>query len=160
MGELEDEDAPIIGNISVKSNKELGSIYAEVKDSESETTLELAVPDLPEEINLDVSLSDDIEVDFSCSRAPSKVILGIDSGDTSNLETEKIGKEIVKNNIGNIFTQSQGAVIFEGSKYGLFDNVFINSAGFGTYLTKDLGLIERKSQLYPDITQSVYVTDR
>ena len=33
-------------------------------------------------------------------------------------ETEKIGKEIVKNNIGNIFTQSQGAVIFEGSKYG------------------------------------------
>ena len=74
-------------------------------------------------------------------------------------ETEKIGKEIVKNNIGNIFTQSQGAVIFEGSKYGLFDNVFINSAGFGTYLTKDLGLIERKSQLYPDITQSVYVTD-
>ena len=88
LGELEDEDAPIIGNISVKSNKELGSIYAEVKDSESETTLELAVPDLPEEINLDVSLSDDIEVDFSCSRAPSKVILGIDSGDTSNLETD------------------------------------------------------------------------
>ena len=30
------------------------------------------MPDLPEEINLDVSLSDDIEVDFSCSRAPSK----------------------------------------------------------------------------------------
>ncbi|EFK97230.1 hypothetical protein LDC_0732, partial [sediment metagenome] len=54
-------------------------------------------------------------------------------------EAEVVGKEIVKENIGNIFIESQGAIIFEGSKYGLFDNVFINNHDFGTYLAKDLG---------------------
>jgi len=61
-------------------------------------------------------------------------------------EAEKVGKKIVKDNIGKIFVESQGAVIFEGSKYGLFDNVFINSQDFGTYLTKDIGLLKIKSE--------------
>lgn len=41
-----------------------------------------------------------------------------------------------------IFKESDGAVIFEGSKHGLHDRVFINSAGFPTYEAKDLALAE------------------
>lgn len=41
-----------------------------------------------------------------------------------------------------IFKESDGAVIFEGSHYGLHDRVFINSAGFPTYEAKDLALAE------------------
>lgn len=73
-------------------------------------------------------------------------------------EAEVIGKEIVKKNIPKIFKQSNGAVIFPGSKYGLFDNVFINSAGFGTYLAKDIGLLKIKFQKF-NFDKSVTVTD-
>ncbi len=73
-------------------------------------------------------------------------------------EAEEIGKKIVLNNVGKIFTKSKGAIIFEGSKYGLFDNVFINSAGFGTYLTKDLGLLKIKFNKF-NFAQSITITD-
>ncbi len=59
-------------------------------------------------------------------------------------ETEVVGKEIVLRNTPGIFEKSDGAVIFRGSNYGLHDDVFINSAGFGTYLAKDVGLISIK----------------
>ena len=42
----------------------------------------------------------------------------------------------------NIFTRSNGAVIFAGSMHGLHDRVFINSEGFPTYEAKDLALAE------------------
>lgn len=74
-------------------------------------------------------------------------------------EAEKVGKKIVKDNIGKIFVESQGAVIFEGSKYGLFDNVFINSQDFGTYLTKDIGLLKIKSEKWGNIDKSLVITD-
>jgi len=73
-------------------------------------------------------------------------------------ECEVVGKQIVKDNTPGVFVESQGAVIFEGSKHGLFDNVFINSAGFGTYLTKDIGLIARKFETY-EFDQSITITD-
>jgi hypothetical protein len=66
----------------------LGSVYALIEESTTGNRLELAVPDVPEKINLDVSLGDDIDVDFSSSSAPSKIILAIDSGNTSGIETE------------------------------------------------------------------------
>ena len=40
------------------------------------------------------------------------------------------------------FKKSQGAIIFEGEKYGLHSRVFVNSAGFPTYEAKDLALAE------------------
>ncbi len=53
------------------------------------------------------------------------------------------GRDIVQEAVvKEIFTQSQGAVIFEGSKYGLHDRVFLNSKGFPTYEAKDLALAE------------------
>ncbi len=74
-------------------------------------------------------------------------------------EAEKVGKEMVKSNTPNIFELSEGAYIFRGSeKCGLFDNVFVNSAGFGTYLAKDLGLLSIKFERF-DFDLSITITD-
>lgn len=73
-------------------------------------------------------------------------------------ESEVAGKEIVQKNTPGVFEESEGAIIFRGSEHGLFDNVFINSAGFGTYLTKDIGLLSLKFQKYT-FDHSVTVTD-
>ncbi|MEO8691724.1 MAG: arginine--tRNA ligase [Candidatus Saccharimonas sp.] len=61
------------------------------------------------------------------------------------------GIEIVKSNTPNVFKQSDGAYIFEGSKYGSFDNVFVARTGRGLYAARDLGLMELKNQqFHPD----------
>ena len=73
--------------------------------------------------------------------------------------TAPIGTELVREHTPEIFTESDGAIIFEGSKHGLFDNVFVNSAGFATYLAKDLGLIKLKLMSYPEIDQYITVAD-
>ncbi|KKP67248.1 MAG: Arginine-tRNA ligase [Candidatus Moranbacteria bacterium GW2011_GWE2_35_164] len=73
-------------------------------------------------------------------------------------ESEEVGKEIVKENIPNIFRESEGAIIFPGSEHGLFDNVFINSQGFGTYLTKDIGLLKIKFDKF-SFDKSITITD-
>ena len=53
------------------------------------------------------------------------------------------GREIVLKNLQKgVFKVSQGAVIFEGEKYGLHSRVFINSEGNPTYEAKDMGLAE------------------
>lgn len=53
------------------------------------------------------------------------------------------GRQIVLKNLKKgIFKVSQGAVIFEGEKYGLHSRVFINSQGNPTYEAKDMGLAE------------------
>jgi arginyl-tRNA synthetase len=70
--------------------------------------------------------------------------------------TFEIGEKIVRENIGKIFEESNGAVIFPGSKYGLHDRVFINSEGLPTYEAKDLGLFQKKWEKYnPDISLTV-----
>lgn len=73
-------------------------------------------------------------------------------------EAEKIGKEVVRENIPAVFEESDGAVIFPGSRYGLFDNVFINSQGFGTYLAKDIGLLKIKFDKFK-FDKSITITD-
>ncbi len=50
------------------------------------------------------------------------------------------GKEIVLENIGDIFEVNQGATIFKGEKYGLHTRVFITSAGTPTYEAKEMAL--------------------
>lgn len=50
-----------------------------------------------------------------------------------------------------VFKKSEGAIIFEGSKYGLHDRVFINSKGYPTYEAKELALAEsRYREYHPD----------
>lgn len=49
------------------------------------------------------------------------------------------GKRIVKENIGKVFEEDNGAVIFPGEKYGLHTRVFITNAGNPTYEGKEMG---------------------
>ncbi|MBU4480309.1 arginine--tRNA ligase [Patescibacteria group bacterium] len=73
-------------------------------------------------------------------------------------EAGEIGKEIVKEKIGEVFEESEGAVVFKGEKYGLHTRVFLNSQGLPTYETKDLGLLKLKFDKYhPD--KSIFITD-
>jgi len=59
-------------------------------------------------------------------------------------ETAELGEEVVLKNLGRIFEKSQGAVIFNGKKYGLHTRVFINQYGNPTYEAKDIGLLSQK----------------
>ncbi len=64
-------------------------------------------------------------------------------------ETAEPGKQIVEDNIGKVFKKSKGAVIFEGSKYGLHDRVFITKKGTPTYEAKDMALQPIKYKEWP-----------
>jgi arginyl-tRNA synthetase len=63
----------------------------------------------------------------------------------------------VKQNIGDVFTESDGAVIFKGEDHGLHTRVFINRDGIPTYETKDVGLIFKKWEDYK-FDRSVVIT--
>lgn len=59
------------------------------------------------------------------------------------------GKKLVEKFLSKgVFTESEGAVIFEGEKYGLHSRVFINSAGLPTYEAKDVALAEMQMKEY------------
>lgn len=60
-------------------------------------------------------------------------------------ETAPVGKKIVEDNIGKVFEESEGAVVFKGSH----TRVFINSQGIPTYEAKDLGNAKNKFEKYP-----------
>lgn len=60
-------------------------------------------------------------------------------------ETATVGLKTVKEQLDKgIYENSDGAVIFNGEKYGLHSRVFINSQGLPTYEAKDVGLIFKK----------------
>ena len=52
----------------------------------------------------------------------------------------EVGYQLVKDNVGKVFKESDGAIIFEGEKYRLHTRVFINKLGLPTYEAKELGL--------------------
>lgn len=61
------------------------------------------------------------------------------------------GVPIVQKNTPKVFKESDGALIFEGSKHGAFDNVFVSSNGLGLYGARDLGLMQLKNEYFhPD----------
>lgn len=65
--------------------------------------------------------------------------------------TGEIGYEIVKNN--SIFEHSEGAIIWDGKKFGKNVQVLINGRGNPTYSTKDLGLnVLKKAKYNPDLS--------
>lgn len=73
-------------------------------------------------------------------------------------ETGQRGSELVREYLDKgVFEESQGAVIFNGEKYGLHTRVFINSMGLPTYEAKELGLAKTKYERYP-YDMSVIVT--
>ncbi len=61
------------------------------------------------------------------------------------------GVPIVKASVPKVFQESDGALIFPGSKYGACDNVFVSARGLGLYGARDLGLMKLKNEYYhPD----------
>ncbi|MCA9342987.1 arginine--tRNA ligase [Candidatus Saccharibacteria bacterium] len=57
------------------------------------------------------------------------------------------GLELVKEQQSKgVYQESNGAVVFDGEKYGLHTRVFINSEGLPTYETKEVGLLFTKKQ--------------
>lgn len=56
-----------------------------------------------------------------------------------------------------VFTESQGATVFDGEKYGLHTRVFVNSQGLPTYETKDMGASLMKYEDYK-FDSSVIIT--
>ena len=68
------------------------------------------------------------------------------------------GLAIVKANMGTLFEESEGAIVYKGEQDGLHTRVFVNSVGLPTYETKDLGNYERKLSLVPDAQTLVVIT--
>ena len=69
-----------------------------------------------------------------------------------------LGLKTVKEQLEKgVYEYSDGAVIFNGEKFGLHTRVFINKEGVPTYETKDVGLIFTKWQDY-HFDQSVVIT--
>ena len=68
------------------------------------------------------------------------------------------GKKLILEHTPHIYTESDGAIIYEGEQDGLHTRVFINKDGNPTYEAKDTGLLKLKFERYtPDL--SVFVTD-
>lgn len=65
---------------------------------------------------------------------------------------------IVKKNMGSVFEESEGAVIFRGEKVKLTNWVFLTKEGNPTYSAKDLGLAAKKFAEYPDLYKSIVTT--
>jgi arginyl-tRNA synthetase len=63
-------------------------------------------------------------------------------------EADSLGVETVKQHVGDVFNESDGALIFPGSEYGSFDNAFVSSRGRGLYGARDLGLMQLKNNDY------------
>lgn len=64
-------------------------------------------------------------------------------------EVAERGKEIVMENLNNVFIEDDGAIIFPGEKFGLHNRVFVNSMGYSTYEGKELGVTFREAELFP-----------
>lgn len=71
-----------------------------------------------------------------------------------------IGEKIVHDNTGEIFEESDGAIVFKAEKYDpkLHTRVFMTSKGLPTYETKELGLTQQKFKTLPEMNLSVVVT--
>ena len=68
-------------------------------------------------------------------------------------EVAELGLKTVKEHIGKVYEESDGAIIFKGEEHGLHTRVFINKEGLPTYEAKDVGLVFQKDKDYsPDLS--------
>ena len=67
------------------------------------------------------------------------------------------GLQEVKAQVGEVFSESNGAVVFAGEAFGLHTRVFINGEGLPTYEAKDVGLIFTKYDEY-HFDRSIVIT--
>lgn len=73
-------------------------------------------------------------------------------------EVAEHGLQLVNENIGKVFIEDQGAIVFPGEKYGMNRWVFRNSLGLPTYSGKDLGLGYKKFEEYPELVFNLTMT--
>lgn len=73
-------------------------------------------------------------------------------------EVSDPGLTIVKANMGKVFEESEGAIVYKGEQDGLHTRVFINKEGLPTYEAKDLGNYEKKLEMLPNASHYVVVT--
>lgn len=66
----------------------------------------------------------------------------------------EITNEITKK---GILEKSQGAIVFNGKKYGLDTRVFVNSLGFPTYEGKELALAEKEFSDFGELDKVIHV---
>ncbi len=67
------------------------------------------------------------------------------------------GLKEVRAQVGEVFSESNGAVVFAGEAFGLHTRVFINGEGLPTYEAKDVGLIFTKYDDYK-FDRSIVIT--
>jgi arginyl-tRNA synthetase len=73
-------------------------------------------------------------------------------------EVGQAGLEIVMKNVGKVFEEDDGSIIYRGDeKKNLHTRVFVNKQGVPTYEAKELGLAFRKGELV-DYDESVVIT--
>jgi len=73
-------------------------------------------------------------------------------------EVGESGLKVVLDNVGSVFKEDDGAIIYEGDKEkGLHTRVFVNKYGIPTYEAKDLGLAIKKDELV-DYDESIIIT--
>ena len=70
------------------------------------------------------------------------------------------GSQIVRDNVGKVFQESDGAIVFKGEKYDnkLHTRVFITSQGLPMYEAKELGLTLDKFKTKPNMDLSITIT--
>ncbi len=73
-------------------------------------------------------------------------------------DAARAGSAFVQDNIGKVFEESDGALVYRGEKAGLHTRVFITSRGVPTYEAKDLALAELKHRDFPGADQSIIIT--
>jgi arginyl-tRNA synthetase len=61
-------------------------------------------------------------------------------------QTTSYGLQMVQDNLGSVFVESEGATIFKGEDYGVHTRVFVTSKNLPTYETKDLGVIVKEAE--------------
>lgn len=57
-----------------------------------------------------------------------------------------------------VFQKSEGAIVYNGERYGLHTRVFVNSEGLPTYEAKELGLNRQKFDREPELSRSIIIT--
>lgn len=73
-------------------------------------------------------------------------------------EIAEEGEQVVKQNLGKVFEESDGAIIYDGERVGLHKRVFITKQGLPTYEAKEIGLAFAKQRDYPDAQKFVVMT--
>ena len=76
-------------------------------------------------------------------------------------ESGEVGKKLVLENIGKVFEESDGAVVFKGENFGpkTHTRVFLNSDRLPTYEAKELGLAQIKKEKFAYDTSITITAD-